>query len=281
MSRPWVVVGSNGTLARALKHLDSRLVVWPSSSVDIRDEGSVEAAFAKDRPEVAINAAAWTDVDGAETNRDAAFDLNGAGPGRLAAAAQRHDARLIHVSTDYVFDGAKPGPYVEDDPVAPLGVYGRSKLRGEEEIRRSGANWVIARTAWLFGPWSRRNFVDTMIKLTADRESVDVVDDQFGSPTYSLHLAEALLFLARSKATGVFHAAGRGRTTWHGLASRVVAGLGRRCRVNPVSRAAFPRPAPRPENSSLDGSKLRAAGFEVPRWESGVDAYLRDFVGRS
>lgn len=275
------VTGSAGMLTRAIQHAGGAAVVaWPSSRVDIRDEGRVRAAIAQDAPAAVINAAAFTDVDGAEARRDEAFELNERGAGNVAAACAAAGIRIVQVSTDYVFDGMKDRPWVESDPTRPLGAYGESKLAGERAVAARCADHVIARTAWLYGPWSRRNFVDTMLHLTATRPSVDVVADAWGSPTYSLDLARALLFLATAPVHGIFHAANSGRTTWHGLASRIVELAGRSCQVRPVGQAAFPRPARRPANSALDVSRLAAAGHAMRGWEEALAEYLREHALR-
>lgn len=280
MAPPLIAVtGASGVLSRALQHAGGASVVaWPSSRVDIRDEAQVREALAADRPGAVINAAAFTDVDGAETRREEAFALNGAGAANVAAACAAAGVRLVHVSTDYVFDGMKDRAYVESDATRPLGVYGESKLRGEQEVAARCENHVIARTAWLYGPWSRRNFVDTMLKLTAERAAVDVVADAWGSPTYSIDLARALLFLATAPGRGTFHAVNAGRTTWHGLASKIVELARRACDVRPVGQAAFPRPARRPANSVLDTSRLAAAGHRMRGWEEALAEYLREFA---
>ncbi len=266
-------------LSKALQHAGGPSVVaWPSSRVDIREAAQVSAALAADRPSAVINAAAFTDVDGAETRSDEAFALNGAGAANVAAACAAAGVRLVHVSTDYVFDGMKDRPYVESDATRPLGVYGESKLRGEQEVAARCADHVIARTAWLYGPWSRRNFVDTMLKLTAEKPAVDVVADAWGSPTYSIDLARALIFLATAPVRGVFHAVNDGRTTWHGLASKIVELAHHACEVRPVGQAAFPRPARRPANSVLDTSRLAAAGHRMRGWEEALAEYLREFA---
>lgn len=273
------VTGATGMLTRAIQHAGGAAVVaWPSSRVDIRDEGRVRAAIAQDAPAAVINAAAFTDVDGAEARRDEAFELNERGAGNVASACAAAGIRIVHVSTDYVFDGMKDRPWVESDPTRPLGAYGESKLAGEHAVAARCRDHVIARTAWLYGPWSRRNFVDTMLHLTATRPSVDVVADAWGSPTYSIDLARALLFLATAPVQGIFHASNSGRTTWHGLASRIVELAGRTCEVRPVGQAAFPRPARRPANSALDTSRLAAAGHTMRGWEEALAEYLREYA---
>jgi len=275
------VIGASGMLSKALQHVSGGAVVaWPSSRVDVRKETLVRDALAADRPAVVINAAAFTDVDGAEARPEEAYDVNELGAANVAAACAAARVRLVHVSTDYVFDGMRDRPYVESDTPRPLSVYGSSKLKGEREVASRCENHVIARTAWLYGPWSRKNFVDTMLKLTAERPAVDVVADAWGSPTYSIDLARALLFIAASDLRGVVHAVNAGRTTWHGLASKIVELTGRKCEARAVGQASFPRPARRPANSALDAGRLAAAGHSVRAWEEALAEYLKDFALR-
>ena len=271
------VIGGSGMLSNALQHLPGgNVIAWPSSRVDVRNEKQVREALASDEPDVVINCAAFTDVDGAESRPEEAYALNQFGAANVAAACAAAGVRLVHVSTDYVFDGLKDRPYVESDAPHALGVYGDSKLKGEGEVATRCENHVIARTAWMYGPWSRKNFVDTMLKLTAARPAVDVVADAWGSPTYSIDLAHALLFLAASDLRGVVHAVNAGRTTWHGLASKIVELSGRECEVRPIGQASFPRPARRPANSALDAGRLAAAGHVMRPWEEALAEYLRE-----
>lgn len=270
------VTGAGGMLSRALQHAGgARVEAWASAAVDIRELSQVEEALERSRPAVVINAAAWTDVDGAEARPADAYALNQFGAANVASACAARGVRLVQVSTDYVFDGEKDGAWLEGDATGPLGVYGDSKLWGEREVQTRCPDHVIARTAWLYGPWSRRNFVDTMLRLTAERPSVDVVDDQWGSPTFSIDLARALLFLAESPVRGVVHAVNGGRTTWCGLTREIVRLTGSACEVRAVSRTSFPRPAKRPANSVLDTGKLRGMGWVMRGWEEALEEYVR------
>ena len=219
-----------------------------------------------------MNCAAYTDVDGAEANEAVALAVNGDGPRNVAIAAAECGARLIHVSTDYVFDGTATRPYVESDPPAPTSAYGRSKLAGEEAVLAADPGHVVVRTSWLFGSGGR-NFVDTMLSLGAEREAVDVVTDQVGCPTWSGHLAEALLVLAgRPSSSGTYHASGAGHCSWHDLAVEVFAQAGIDCRVEPTDSSAMERPAPRPAYSVL--ASERPDAVTLPPWQEGVAAYL-------
>jgi dTDP-4-dehydrorhamnose reductase len=243
------------------------------AALDITDAGSVARTLDAAHPDVVVNCAAWTDVDGAETAEDAALQINGTGAGNVARAAADAGAFLVHVSTDYVFDGAsKRGEaWVESDPVAPLGAYGRTKLDGERRIRAVGTDHAIVRTAWLFGPGGR-NFVDTMRRLGAERDELQVVADQVGCPTFTGHLADALVTIAERRATGIHHVAGGGACSWFDLALATFDAIGTRVRVTPVTTEAFPRPAARPAWSVL-GSE-RADAIRLPDWREGLRAHL-------
>jgi dTDP-4-dehydrorhamnose reductase len=242
-------------------------------ALDITDVGAVARALDALHPEVVVNCAAWTDVDGAETAEDAALAINGIGAGNVARAAADAGAFLVHVSTDYVFDGAsKRGEaWVESDPVAPLGAYGRTKLDGERRIQAVGSDHAIVRTAWLFGPGGH-NFVDTMRRLGAERDELQVVADQVGCPTFTGHLADALVTIAERRAAGIHHVAGGGACSWFDLALAIFDATGARVRVTPVTTEAFPRPAARPAWSVL-GSE-RADAVRLPDWREGLRAHL-------
>ena len=243
------------------------------AGLDITDPASVARALAAARPDVVVNCAAWTDVDGAETAEEEALAVNGTGAGNLARACADAGAFLVHVSTDYVFDGtSKRGEaWVESDPVAPLGAYGRTKLAGERLVAAAGPDHAIVRTAWLFGPGGA-NFVDTMRRLGAERDELQVVADQIGCPTFSGHLADALVTIAERRSPGIHHAAGGGACSWFDLALATFDATGTRVRVTPVTTEAFPRPAPRPAWSVL-GSE-RPDAVRLPDWREGLRAHL-------
>ena len=224
------------------------------------------------RPDAVINCAGYTDVDGAETHEAAATAVNGHGAGHLAHAAHDAGAHFVHVSTDYVFAGDADAPYPEDAPTGPRTAYGRSKLIGEEIIEVDAPHaHAIVRTAWLFGPHGP-NFVDTMLRLGAERDELTVVDDQVGCPTYAGHLAEALVEIAYKRIEGVIHAAGQGSCTWFDLARATFERTGLPVTVHPCTTADFPRPAPRPAYSVL-GSTRRDAPV-LPPWQDGLAAHL-------
>ncbi|MGZ6644769.1 MAG: dTDP-4-dehydrorhamnose reductase [Solirubrobacteraceae bacterium] len=273
-----LVTGGAGMLGLAVCAAATRLghdvVALSRAELDICDEAHVRRVIGAAEPRAVVNCAAWTDVDGAEANEAAATAVNGEGAGAVARACAEAKARLIHVSTDYVFDGTSTRPWVESDPVGPVGAYGRSKLVGEQAVTAAGGNHAIVRTAWLFGAGGR-NFVDTMLALAADRDEVSVVTDQVGSPTWTAHLAEVLVELAeRDGDTGIFHAAGSGACSWYDLAVEVFDRAGVGCRVVPTTAEAFRRPAPRPAYSVLGTERPEAP--VLPAWQEGVAGYLSD-----
>jgi dTDP-4-dehydrorhamnose reductase len=278
---PILVTGGTGQLASALATaVGVRRVGRPDFDFD-RPE-TIEAAFRAAAPRLVVNAAAYTAVDKAETDADAAYRANRDGPAILARLCAEADIPLIHVSTDYVFDGAKPEPYVETDPVAPQGVYGASKLAGEQEVMASGAKAIILRTAWVYAA-TGKNFVRTMLTLGKTRPRLTVVADQHGCPTTATDLSDAILdVIARLDATGwqpdyrgIFHAAGTGETTWFGLAVATFEEAGRHGatvpEVAPITTAEFPTPVKRPANSRLDCTRLHEVfGVRLPPWRNSL-----------
>lgn len=271
-----LVTGAAGMLgqrvvadARALGH-DVTGIDLPD--LDLTDAEATATRIAALDPEAIINCAAYTNVDAAEEHEDVALRVNGDAAGNLARAAARIGARLVHVSTDYVFDGAKDTPWLESDPTGPLGAYGRTKLAGEEQVAEAGGEWAIVRTAWLFGAGGP-NFCDTMLRLAEERDSVSVVTDQVGSPTWAGHLSPALIELAERRGdTGIFHGVGAGQCSWNELTIELFERAGVTCRVLPTTSAEFQRPAPRPAWSVL-GTE-RDPGVVLPRWEDGVQGHL-------
>ena len=242
------------------------------AQLDVTDAGAVQRVLHEVCPAAVVHCAAYTDVDGAESARSLAEAVNARGAGHVAAAAHEVGARIVHLSTDYVFDGSKREPWVESDPVAPLGVYGDTKLAGEQLVAAANPTHVIVRTAWLFGAGGR-NFVDTMLALGAQRDEVSVVTDQVGCPTWTGHLAGALVELAeRPQETGIHHIAGAGQCSWNELALEIFERAGIECRVLPATSAQFARPARRPAYSVL-GSE-RPEPVVLPSWQHGLAEYL-------
>jgi dTDP-4-dehydrorhamnose reductase len=292
--RPVLVIGAGGQLGRELM-LRRDAARWPivgfsRGELDIRDRDGVRRAITDTAPALVINAAAYTEVDKAESECQAAFAVNRDGPANLATACAEAAIPLLHVSTDYVFDGRKEGPYVESDPAAPLSVYGASKLAGEEAVRACLEQHVILRTAWVFGAHGA-NFVKTIARLAGERPEFGVVDDQLGGPTPAGSIAEALLAVADATGTGnarwgTYHFCGAPATSRCGFARAIVdaAGpyLGRRIVVRPVAAADHPLPARRPANSVLDCGKIGEAFGIVPRpWRAALAEVVRELYASS
>jgi dTDP-4-dehydrorhamnose reductase len=268
--------------ARAAGHT---VVAADRGTVDVTDERSVGAALAAERYDVVVNCAAYTAVDAAEDDEAAAFAVNAVGPALLARAAHRAGARLVHVSTDYVFAGDATEPYAEDAPLAPRSAYGRTKGAGEWAVRAEAADHLIVRTAWLYGARGRC-FPKTMAALAADRDALSVVDDQVGQPTWTADLADLVLRLVAAEApAGTYHGTSSGRTSWHGFARAAVAAAGHDpAKVGPTTSAAFASRAPRPSFSVLGHDALVAAGVEPigpweERWAAAAPSVLAPTAG--
>ncbi|MFI6761228.1 dTDP-4-dehydrorhamnose reductase [Micromonospora sp. NPDC050417] len=272
----WLVTGAGGMLGQdlvtALAGTGGRQVTAATrAELDLTDADAVLAAVKGH--DVVVNAAAWTNVDGAETQEDAATAINGEGVAHLARACEQAGARLLHVSTDYVFPGNATSPYPEDAPTAPLNAYGRGKLVGEQAVTRLlPETGYVVRTAWLYGTHGR-NFVNTMLRLAAEREHLDVVDDQLGQPTWSYALAQRLVALgdaalAGRAPAGIYHGTASGQTTWYGLARAVFALRGLDpARIRPTTSEHYRLPAARPAYSVLGHERWQAAGLSpMPDW---------------
>ncbi len=244
-----------------------------SKDADIRDPKQVLDAVERTRPDWIVLAAAYTDVDGCESNRERAFDVNCGGAVNVARAAKQHGARLLFVSTDYVFDGKSTTPYEADAPRAPRSVYGRSKAEAEVQISEILPECCIVRTSWLFGTGGKC-FPDTILKLAATRPEIDVVSDQRGSPTYTVDLARAIIQLCHAGATGIVHATNRGECSWFEFAEEIICGAGLKTVVHPTTSAKFVRPAERPQYSVLSPRSLERYGIAMPSWQEALRAYL-------
>lgn len=268
---------------RAGERAGHELVPLSHAELDVADAAAVANAFAGVRPDAAINCAAWTDVDGAETNRERAHAVNADGAGNMARAAAGAGVRLLHISTDYVFSGAalldeaaRPRPYVESDPTGPRSVYGETKLAGERQVLAASSLHAVVRSAWLFGLHGP-NFVATMLRLALEREAVQVVSDQVGCPTWTGHLAPALLGLIEREVTGLVHLAGAGQVSWNGFAAEIFRQAEIACRVEPATSAQMARPAPRPAWSVLESQ--REDVVPMPDWRDGLAGYLAARAG--
>jgi len=289
-----LVLGTPGQLGHELMRaawpegLDVVGVGYPDFDVGV--EADVRRVMAEHAPDLAVNATAYTAVDKAEGDRDAAFAINRDGPLHLARDCARRGIPLIHVSTDYVFDGTKDSPYVEDDPINPLNVYGESKAAGERAVRETWERHVTLRSTWVYAAHGA-NFVKTMLRLGAEREEMSVVADQFGAPTAAAALAAAIVAITpriidRTDAPwGTYHFTNAGVTTWHGLAERIFQRLerqtGRRPRLRAIAAADYPTPTKRPSNSRLDCSKIRATfGVATPPWEESLERVLDELTAK-
>ncbi|MFG1374559.1 dTDP-4-dehydrorhamnose reductase [Xanthobacter oligotrophicus] len=289
-----LLFGAGGQLGREVTGLAAArgidLVGLGHDALDIADPVAVARAIEAARPDALINAAAYTAVDKAETEPEMAARINAFAPGLIAERCARYRTPLIHVSTDYVFDGTKAGAYVEADPIAPLGVYGRTKAAGEAAVRAAGERHVIVRTSWVYGAHGH-NFLKTMLRLAAERDLLKVVADQRGCPTATRDLAEAVLAAADAAARGnarwgTYHFAGTGATTWHGFARAIVAAAavhtGRKPDVSPITTAEYPTPAKRPKNSELASDLFeRTFGVRALPWEQRVSEVVDALLAKA
>lgn len=285
-----LVTGNNGQVALALAALDLpdlEIVALGRPDLDITDRVSVERTLSSVRPDIVVNTAAYTDVDKAESELDQAFAVNRDGAANLASAAASMECPIIHFSTDYVFSGTKPTPYREDDQTGPLGAYGRSKLAGEAAVIAANPAHAILRTAWVYSPFGR-NFVKTMLRLAGERDTVNVVSDQLGTPTSAAFLASAVAEIARHVLAdptgtgwrGIFHVVAGGATDWAGFAEEIFRQSARRggpaAAVKRITTAEYKTAAVRPSNSRLDISRFRTVfGVEPPCWQD----HVADCVG--
>jgi dTDP-4-dehydrorhamnose reductase len=270
-----LITGGDGQLGcelqRVLQDEKPVLGIWPGFDL-LKPES--EAFIREARPEVVIHAAAYTDVDGAERDPEQAMAVNAGGTERVASAAARIGARLICLSTDYVFDGRKGTPYVETDDPNPLNAYGRSKLEGERRALAGCPRTLIVRTAWLYGAQGR-NFVKTIMRLAATQPALRVVADQRGCPTHAGDLAVALARILQTDLTGIVHATGAGDCTWHEFASAIVAEMGLAVPVHPITTTEAARPAARPPCAVLANRRLASAGIALPPWREALSRFMK------
>ena len=277
----WVLTGGGGMfatdMARVLEDAGAEVRVLARADLDVLDADACRAAL--DGADVVVNGAAWTAVDDAETQEAAAFAVNALGPANLGRAARETGTRVVHVSTDYVFDGAATTPYAEDAPVAPRSAYGRTKAAGEWALRAETPDHLVVRTAWLYGA-AGPCFPKTMARLAADRPELSVVDDQVGQPTWTVDLADLVLRLVEAGApSGTYHGTSGGSVSWFGFTRAILDSIGSPTRLVPTTSDAFVRPAPRPAYSVLGHDALRAAGVEpigdwAERWKVAAPAVL-------
>jgi dTDP-4-dehydrorhamnose reductase len=272
-----LVTGAGGMLGHDVAIVADRqgheVVALDRDDLDVTDQKRVERTIGRERPGAVINCAAWTNVDGAETSEPEAEAVNGEGAGFVAEAAAKVDAKAVYLSTDYVFDGSKKGPYTESDEPAPVNAYGRTKLAGEQATARATKRSFVVRTSWLFGPLGGGgNFVETMLRLGESAGPVVVVHDQVGCPTYSGHLAIGLVRLIDGEAFGIHHMAGKGSCSWYEFALEIFRQSGVVTRVMATTSDTMERPATRPANSVLASG--RSLPITLPEWERGLSDYL-------
>lgn len=272
-----MIFGATGLLGHALTRewRGDEVTGLGSHDADIRSGEQVDRAIAQHRPEWIVLAAAYTDVDGCESNRDLAFEVNSVGAAVVARAAAEHGSRLLFLSTDYVFDGSKTVPYEIDDRPAPHTVYGQTKAEAEGKIRKVLPECCIVRTSWVFGVGGKC-FPDTILNLAASREELEVVDDQRGCPTYTVDLARSIIQLCRANASGIVHATNRGDCTWFEFASELMRASNLPARVRPTTTDKFVRPAKRPRYSVLSSASLQAFGIAMPPWQDAVKRYVNE-----
>ncbi|WP_434222846.1 dTDP-4-dehydrorhamnose reductase [Limnospira platensis CENA597] len=288
-----LLTGKNGQLGSELQPLLTpmgEVFAVGRDTLDLAKPDAISSLMAEIKPHIVVNAAAYTAVDKAETETDLATAINGIAPGILAAESQRINAKLIHVSTDYVFDGTQSHPYVETDPTNPLGQYGASKLAGEQAILATDANYAIIRTAWVYGAGGTGNFVKTMLRLGREREELRVVMDQVGTPTWTGDLATAIVQLIpqlNSQTSGIYHYTNSGVTSWYDFAIAIfeeakLLGLPLKIQqVIPITTAEYPTPARRPAYSVLNGKKLATLlGNHPPQWRSGLRTMLKTLINQ-
>jgi len=290
--RTIVIIGANGMLAQKVVETADpadRLILLDLPEFDITDRAAVLRKMGEIRPDVIINCAAYTQVDKCETEEALAFKVNGEGPGFLAEAVKMCGALLVHISTDYVFSGDSDIPYREEDQVGPLSVYGQSKLKGEQAIIASGLErYFILRTSWLYGPGGP-NFVETILRLAAEREELRIVADQIGSPTYTGDLARAIYVLLQktedggASLFGIYHFSNAGHCSWYDFASEIVTraksiGIALKVQeIKPIATADYPLPAVRPVNSVFNKLKYQTvADVKIPQWQESLQIYLEE-----
>lgn len=282
-----LITGANGQLGSSLRQLGSvspnNYLATDVAELDITDAGAVLQTVKEQRIDVIVNCAAYTNVEKAEEDEPTADLLNHKAAAYLAAAAKETGATLIHVSTDYVFDGTAHLPYTEDAPTAPLGVYGRTKLAGERAVAESGCKYLTFRTAWLYSEYGN-NFLKTMLRLTAEKERLNVVFDQAGTPTYAGDLAMTIFSIVEggyfAGNEGLYHFSNEGVASWYDFAAEIAAAAGHdKCRIRPCRTAEFPTKAARPAYSVLDKSKIKETfGLEIPHWRESMLYCLKNML---
>lgn len=277
-----LITGANGQLGNefrtfATRHPAHEFILLTRQELSISDADNVRQVLQQHKPDWVVNCAAYTAVDKAEIEKDLAMSINAEGAGVLAEACASLNARLIHISTDYVFDGSSAKPYREDAATGPINTYGITKLRGEELVLQKNPDAIIIRTSWVYSFFGN-NFVKTMMRLMEERESINVVSDQVGSPTYAADLAGAIMRIIEnnSNAKGIFHYSNEGQISWYEFAQAIKELTGSKCNVNPIPSSAYPTPAKRPQYSLLDKTRIRNVfDLEIPHWKKSLEVCVR------
>lgn len=279
-----IVTGAKGQLGTdlvlALKNFQWDVYAYGREELDITNQGLVNKVVEEVRPDVIIHSAAYTKVDQAETDEEQAFLVNGIGTRNLAVAAEKVNAKFCYISTDYVFNGQGEAPYFEHEQTNPLGVYGKSKLMGEEVTKSLSSKYFVVRTSWVYGAHGP-NFVKTMLHLAKERDELGVVHDQVGSPTYTVDLANFLLELVQTEKYGIYHGTNTESCSWFEFAKAIFEEANIDIKVNPLTTADFPRPAPRPAYSVLGNLSLRVNGFQPLRpWREALESFLKELENK-
>ena len=271
------IFGAAGLVGKSLMHewRDDQVIPLGSEDADLRSQSQVQDAVERTRPDWIVLAAAYTDVDGCESNKELAFDINCRGAVNVARAGKQCESKLIFLSTDYVFDGNKPSPYETNDPRAPQSVYGASKAEAEVQILKIMPETCIVRTSWVFGAGGRC-FPETILKLAFNKSEIDVVTDQRGCPTYTVDLARAIIHLCRNNAQGIVHTTNQGDCTWFEFAQEIVAAAGLPTKINPTTSDKLVRPAKRPKYSVLSSASLKQYQLTMPTWQDALERYLAE-----
>lgn len=280
-----VITGASGQLGKELQVISSaypefNFIFLSKEDLPIDHNDEVQQFFLRTQPAYCINCAAYTAVDKAESQKDIAFLINAQSTGSLAAICQSSGVKLIHISTDYVFDGNSSKPLKEEDPTSPINVYGASKLKGEELALQNNDDTIIIRTSWLYSSFGN-NFVKTMIRLMKEKDSVNVINDQLGSPTYAADLSKTIMQIISSEKflKGIYHYSNEGEITWYDFALAIRALTGSACKVNPIPTSQYPTAAKRPSYSLLDKTKIKAVyGVDIPFWNSSLAKCINQLV---